>query len=334
MAIFFFLAGCTGAIETKITPGIQGMPLKVFVTGGAGFLGRHVVGSLLEGNTVRVYDSLAAGSAKPGPPARAGGADFVRGDIMDYGALSEACRGGFDAVIHLAARTDVIGSAAHPETTHAVNVGGTVNVLKCCVQNGIQKMILASSAAVYGDCGALPASEDAQTNPSSPYGRSKLQAERQVRMFSEKFGICGICLRIFNAYGRGQDRQHAGVIPRFIQDISNGRPVVIRGDGTQTRDFVWAGDVAAAFACALQATRPATYNIASGRSTSVNRLAEILAGVSGKEVARTYLGRSEHEAVHSAADTSLAREELGFESRTGLEEGLAELVSVPDQVCH
>ena len=306
------------------------MPLKVLITGGAGFLGRHVARLLLKDNTVRVYDSLS-GSGRPDSLIEAG-ADFVRGDILDYGALRESCRG-FDAVVHLAARTDVAGSAARPGITGRVNLDGTVNVLKSCVQNGIQKMVFASSAAVYGDCGQAPVPEGARTCPQSPYGQSKLDAERQVGLYSVESGLCGVCLRIFNAYGRGQGRRRA-VVPRFIDDISNGRPVVINGDGTQTRDFVWAGDVAAAFRSALEAARPATYNIASGRSTSINELAEILAGLSGKKVTRTYRGRNVQEAMHSAADISLARRKLGFEPVVGLEDGLAELVSVPDQVCH
>ncbi len=302
--------------------------MKVFVTGGAGFLGRSIAGLLLGGNAVRIYDDLSAPGSAPGGPVR-GGADFVRGDIADRGALEEACVG-FDAMVHLAARTDVARSALHPEETHRINVDGTANVLECCARNGIRRVVFASSAAVYGACGGLPAREDSEARPSSPYGRSKLEAERLVREFSERFGMCGISLRVFNAYGSGC---RAGVVSRFARSIAGGMPVTINGDGTQTRDFVFAGDVAAAFVLALGATGPATYNVASGRSVSINELAGMMERAVGREVARVHAERDPHDVMHSAADVSLARRGLGFEPATGLEEGLR-LASVPDQVGH
>lgn len=303
--------------------------MKVFVTGGAGFLGRNVV-RRLKGNSVRVFD-LA--DLMEWPDSTAEEVDFVRGDVLDYKSIEESCRG-FDAVIHLAARTGVIESMEAPEKTGKVNVEGTVNILRSCAQNKIKKMILASSAAVYGKSGRMPVSEDAPTEPLSPYGRSKLEAERQVAAFSERFGICGVSLRIFNVYGRGQKRQRAGVIPRFVEEIAGGRQVVIYGDGMQTRDFVAVDDVAAAFELALGAAKSATYNIASGRATSINELVQMLAGISGREVTPTYRSGNDGEVKYSAADISLARSELGFEPKTLLEEGLEELASVPDQVCH
>lgn len=303
--------------------------MKVFVTGGAGFLGRDIARLLLKDNTVRIFDASDSEEKR----LREDGAEFVRGDVLDYEALEESCRG-FDAVVHLAARTGVAASMGEPEETARTNVDGTVNVLRCCAQNRIKRVVLASSAAVYGDGCGLPASEDARTEPSSPYGQSKLEAERRVREFSEKFGICGVCLRLFNVYGRGQRREDAGVIPRFIEDISRGRQPVIRGDGSQTRDFVAASDAAAAFALALGAEGPATYNIASGRATSINELVRMLAGILGREVTPRYEDGAAGEIRHSLADIALARGQLGFEPRIGLEEGLCDLASVPDEVCH
>ena len=317
--------------ETKITPGCLKIPLKVFVTGGAGFLGQHIARLLLKDNAVRVFD--VSDSGRDAERLREIGADYVRGDVLDYKALEESCRG-FDAVIHLAARTSVVGSMEVPEDTIRTNVEGTVNVLRSCVQNRIKRVVLASSAAVYGDCDGTPLSEDARTEPSSPYGQSKLEAERQMRDFSEKFGICGVCLRLFNVYGMGQKRENAGVIPRLIEEVSQGRQAVVRGDGAQTRDFVAASDASAAFALALKAAKPATYNIASGRATTVNELVQMVAEILGKDVAPKYVDRRRGEIRHSAADIALAQRELGFEPKIGLGEGLRDLASVPDQVCH
>ena len=305
--------------------------MKVLVTGGAGFLGRSVVKLLLKDNMVRIFD--LSDTEEDICSLTGDGAGFVSGDVLDYNTLEESCRG-FDAVIHLAARTGVIESTETPEDTIRVNVEGTVNVLRSCAQNNIKRVVLASSAAVYGMHQGVPVSEDSVAEPSSPYGQSKLEAERQVRLFSEKFGICGVCLRLFNVYGRGQRRQNAGVIPRFIEDISRGRQIVIHGDGAQTRDFVAVSDAAAAFGLALGAEKPATYNIASGRATSINELVQMLAGIFGRKVSPRYEWENKAEIRHSAADIALAQRELGFEPRVGLAEGLGDLASVPDQVCH
>jgi len=183
-------------IESKIIAYYKKNSLKILVTGGAGFIGRNLVKSFLKNNTIRIFN-LSNSSKEKISSMIENGVDFVNGDILDYETLVQSCKG-YDVVIHLAAKTDVRESILHPEITNKINVTGTINVLKSCIENKIKKIIFASSAAVYGDCKELPISEKSKTNPLSPYGTSKLKAEEQIQMFSEKFKMCGICLRIFN----------------------------------------------------------------------------------------------------------------------------------------
>lgn len=311
-------------IETKIIPPLTRVLLKALITGGAGFIGQNI-SRLLKDDTI-IFDTKPQGGTSPH-------IDYIKGDILDYESLEEACRG-CDAVIHLAAKTGVAESIEQPDITSTVNIDGTANVLRSCVQNNIKKMILASSAAVYGMCDTLPVSESANLRPASPYGYSKLNAERQVSNFTKKFGICGISLRIFNVYGRGQKIERAGIIPKTICNIARGRHIAIHGDGTQTRDYISVKDVAAAFVLALQAKKPGTYNIASGRATSVNEIVSKIANMMQKKVTPIYHTWRNWETRYSKADITLAKTELKFNPAVRLDEGLAELVSVPDQICH
>ena len=301
--------------------------MKILVTGGAGFIGRHLVKSFLKNNTVRIFDNLSNCSKEKLDAIIENGADFVNGDILDYELLVQSCKD-FDVIIHLAAKTDVNESILNPEIADKVNVNGTINVLKCCVENKIKKIIFASSAAVYGDCKELPVSEKLKTNPLSPYGTSKLKAEEQIQMFSEKFDIHGICLRIFNVYGEGQNEKYAGVISKFIKNISKDKPIIINGDGTQTRDFVSISDVVNSFHCAIKIKKSATYNIASGKETSINDLVKKLTTVIGKKIEVKYIDSKNGEIKNSFANISLAKKELNFEPKIELEKGLTELISI------
>ena len=300
--------------------------MKVLITGGAGFLGKHLVKMLQRDNIVRIFDQSDVSFPRDM-------AESIKGNILDYTALEESCRG-FDAVIHLAAITSIAESIISPKDTKRTNVEGTLNVLKSCVQNNINKIIFASSAAVYGDytVGHIP--EDIDTKPTSQYGQSKLDAEAQIRYYSEKFGMQGICLRLFNVYGRGQSRQQAGVIPRFVEAILENRQIVIYGDGTQTRDFVAVNDVGMAFALALNSDKSGTYNIGSSNPTSINELVQMISKISNKDITPIYEKKNPREIIHSVSDITLARNELHFEPKTKLKDGIEELISVPDEICH
>ena len=302
--------------------------LKIFITGGAGFIGRHVAEFFFKENKVCIYDNLSNSSRKNIDHLIENGADFVKGDILDYEYLKRSCFG-FDVIIHLAAISDVKKSLACPEITNSVNVDGTTNVLKCCMDNKIKKMIFSSSAAVYKSS-RLPMSERSNVEPISTYGRSKMKAETQVREFSKNFGLNATCLRLFNVYGKGQNRGNTGVISRFLNDISENNEVTIYGNGNQTRDFISIKDVVAAFQCAIEkeARGEVTYNIASGKSISIKNLAEVIASNINKKVKVKYKPEDKSEIKFSEANIALAQKELGFSPKIELSEGISDLISI------
>ena len=302
--------------------------LKIFITGGAGFIGRHVAELFFKENKVCIYDNLSNSSRKNIDHLIENGADFVKGDILDYEYLKRSCFG-FDVIIHLAAISDVKKSLACPEITNSVNVDGTTNVLKCCMDNKIKKMIFSSSAAVYKSS-RLPMSERSNVEPISTYGKSKMKAEMQVREFSKSFGLNTTCLRLFNVYGKGQNRENTGVISRFLNDISENNEVTIYGNGEQTRDFISIKDVVTAFQCAIEkeAKGDVTYNIASGKSISIKNLAEVIASNINKKVKVKYKPGDKSEVKFSEASIALAQKELGFSPKIELSEGISDLISI------
>ena len=280
---------------------------------------------LLEKNQVIIYDNLSNSSKSDIVPLIEKGAKFVKGDILDYPLLQDSFAG-CDLVIHLAAKSGVEDSILHPEITMETNVNGTGNVLRCCAENKIKEIIFASSASVYADS-ETTINENSQTNPQSPYGKSKLAAEKIIKKYSTEFEIDAICLRMFNVYGKRQNIKYAGVISKFVSNILDGKPLEINGDGKQTRDFVSIYDIVDAFDCAIKnikGKRGNVYNIGSGKSITVNDLAEILIKISKKEIKIIHKERTD-EVRFSKADTSLAKKELGFSAKRKLEDELIEL---------
>jgi UDP-glucose 4-epimerase len=297
--------------------------LNILVTGGAGFIGRYLANSILDKHQVTIYDNLSNSSEGEIIPL-INKVKFIKGDILDFEKLVRSSRK-MDVMIHLAAKSDVTDSIIHPEITKNTNVNGTINVLKCCSQNKIKKIIFASSAAVYGDCKGL-ITEKLKTEPLSPYGKSKLDAEEQIRKFA--VGFDAIILRLFNVYGMGQN-ENSGVISKFLKNITENKPLVIYGDGKQTRDFVSVYDVVEALSCAISLNHSETYNIASGISVSVNDLAKMILEISGKNLEIIYKKEKAGEIKCSQCDISLAQK-LGFSPKIGLKKGLRDLVSVSD----
>ena len=292
------------------------------VTGGAGFIGRHLVEYLLDNHQITIYDNLSNGTMEK-ISFLIGKVKFIKGDVLDFDKLLQSSKN-FDVIIHLAAKSDVAESVIFPEDTINVNVNGTINVLKCCAQNKIRKIIFASSASVYGDSSDI-ISEKSATIPLSPYGKSKLDAEIQIRKFADEFGFDAIILRLFNVYGKGQNDQYAGVISKFLKNISENKPLIIYGDGKQTRDFVSVYDVIRAIECAISSENSGTYNIASGKSISINELAEIIVSSSGKKLDIIHKEEKRGEIKNSAADVSLAEKNLGFFAKRTLRDELSKL---------
>ena len=302
--------------------------MKFFITGGAGFIGRHLVAKLLhDKHEITIFDNFSSSSKNDITHLLEDGVGLVTGDILDYDLLLKSMPN-YDFVIHLAAQTSVSQSIADPKTTIDIIVDGTVNVLKSCVKTNVKNIIFSSSAAVYGNSINTLLAENAQLSPLSSYGASKLVAEYNLLAFSKLFGLNCISLRLFNVYGNGQSSE-AGVIRKFLKNISKDVPIEIFGDGVQSRDFVHVSDVIQAFYCAIrniEAKRGEVYNIGSGTATSINELASLLISSKGKDLQVIHKPALEGEIKDSKADISLAENDIGYSPHVPLSDGLANLV--------
>lgn len=303
--------------------------VKIFVTGGAGFIGRHLVESLLnEKNKVTIFDNFKNSSKNRIQYLIKNGASLIKGDITDYLTL-ERCMHGFDAVIHLAAEIDVQESIKSPQLTHQVNVTGTVNLLRSCVAKKVKNIIASSSAAVFGDPTELPLSENSKTIPLSPYGASKLAMEHYMQAFANSFNLNCVSLRFFNVYGNGQSIQYAGVITRFLEKIVKNEPLEVFGDGSSTRDFVSIYDVVGSIKKTLskiEGKRGNVYNIASGKYITIREIANLMKEISGKNISIEYKDQRKGDILHSQTSVLLARKELGYFPKVRLQDGLAKLL--------
>ncbi len=303
--------------------------MKVLVTGGAGFIGSHVVEELIvKGYEVRVLDNLSTGRLENLKHVEET-VEVVIGDVRDYGKVLEAVNGA-DAVIHEAALASVTRSIEDPLTVNQVNVEGTLNLLKACVELGVKKLIYASSSSIYGDTPTLPKREDMKPNPLSPYAVSKYAGEEFCRVFHKVYGLEAVALRYFNVYGpRQQYGPYSGVITIFINRLLNGQPPIIFGDGEQTRDFTYVKDVAEATVKALEAKQVGgeAINIASSSPISINNLASLLIELMGfKEVKPLYTEPRKGDVKYSYADIHKAEALLGWKPRTSLTEGLIKTI--------
>ena len=301
--------------------------MRVLVTGGAGFIGSHVVDVLLgRGDEARVLDDLSSGSlenlrAHTSNPAFR----FIRGDIRDIETVKLALEG-VDALVHEAALISVPFSFENPNLVDDVNVRGTFALLKACSSMGVKRFVQASSCAVYGKQTKLPIGEGAEPKPLSPYARSKLEAERRCLAFHEREGLETVCLRYFNVYGPRQvGGEYGGVMVKFAERLRSNLPPIIYGDGKQTRDFIHVDDVVSATLLALERGGVAgeVINVGSGEAVSINELCEIFLKLSGKtHLTPTYEPPRVGEIGHSQADLWKAKKLLGFEPRVPLEEGV------------
>lgn len=301
------------------------MTRRSLVTGGAGFIGSNLVRALLErGDTVRVLDNFATG--RRGNLADLDGElELVEGDLRSYERVHTAVRG-VDVVFHQGALGSVPRSVQDPLTSTAVNVEGTLNVLLAARDEGVARVVAASSSSVYGDGGTFPRTESQAPNPISPYAVAKLAAERFCVSFSRVYGLETVALRYFNVFGPAQDpsSQYAAVVPLFVRAIEEGRPVTIHGDGEQSRDFTYVANVVGANLLAAEAEGAAgtVLNIATGGSETVNALADTIGTLLGKPVQRELQPARPGDVLQSWADIARAREVIGYEPGVGFEEGL------------
>lgn len=297
---------------------IGGTPRRALVTGGAGFIGSHLVRALLaRGFVVRVLDDLSVGTRE----AVDDGAELVVGDIRDAGAVARALAD-IDSVFHLAARVTIRGSVERLRDDFEVNLGGTLTLLEALCDSGVTRVVNVSSMAVYADSETgAPVSEDHPTRPISPYGASKLAAEHYTRIVTGLFGIEHVNLRYFNTYGAGQTLSpYVGVATIFIDQLLRGESPTILGDGEQRRDFVHVDDVVAATVAALDApVTGETINIGTGRATTVRALADHLRAKIAPSVEPVFLPARAEELRASVADISRARRLLGFAPREQLD---------------
>jgi len=294
----------------------------VVVTGGAGFIGSHLAEALLrQGRKVRIVDDFSTGNGANIPV----GADVLEGDVVDN---AEESVQGVDVIYHLAAIASVPRSVAMPLETHRATAESTVALLEAAERAQVRRLVLASSSAVYGDGPGLPKREDQNPAPVSPYALAKRVSEMYAQHWASRRSFETVCLRFFNVYGPNQnpDSPYSAAIPLFLRRLIEGRRVSIFGDGEQTRDFIYVGDVVRGLLAAgsMPGVSGRIYNLATGKGVSVFHLVQTLARIVGVPAEMEFLPERSGDVRNSWADISAARRDLGFNPETTLEAGLRE----------
>lgn len=306
--------------------------LRTLVTGGAGFIGSHLADRLMkEDYEVVVLDNFFSGKIENiKHHLDSGEFSLIKGDVRDSDDIKDAIRD-VDTVFHLAAIASVPISVENPLLVNDVNVRGTLNLLKASLEAHVERFIYASSCAVYGEPRYLPIDERHPTSPMSPYAASKLAAEYYCKVFYENYGLNTLCLRYFNVYGARQvGGAYSGVITQFVDRLKQRKPPIIYGDGQQTRDFVHVSDAVEANLLALDCQGSGrVINVGSGISTTINELAGVLMGLSGKDDLKpVYDSPRRGDIRSSCADINMAKRALGYRPMVTLEEGLRTLLRV------
>jgi len=294
------------------------------VTGGAGFIGSHLAEALLrQGKRVRIVDDFSTGSSSNIPV----GADVLEGDVVE---LAEAAVEDADVIYHLAAMASVPRSVATPLESHRTTAESTIALLEAGERAQARRLVLASSSAIYGDAPGLPKREDQTSAPLSPYALAKLVSELYCEHWARRRSLETVSLRFFNVYGPHQSPHspYSAAIPIFVRRLLDGQRVPLFGDGDQTRDFIFVGDVVRGILAAGETPGVSgrVYNLAAGRGVSVFELVRVLGGIVGGPVEVEFLREREGDIRKSWADVSAARRDLGFSAETSLEAGLRETV--------
>jgi UDP-glucose 4-epimerase len=299
---------------------------SALVTGGAGFIGGHLVDRLVrDGWRVRVLDDFSSGREQ-NLARSAGHFELLRGDLCDAALLARALAG-VELVFHQAAIPSVPRSVAEPARTHRVNATGTLELLGAARQSGARRLVFAASCAVYGNGEQLPKQEEMRPEPESPYALQKLAGEEYCRLYTRLYGFETVALRYFNVYGPRQNpaSDYAAVVPRFVEACLSGSAPTIYGDGEQTRDFVFVEDVVAAnlLAASSQKAAGCVMNVASGRRISLNELLRAIQSLAGSDLAPLHPPARAGDVRHSLASIARAEALLGYRPRASLIDGLA-----------
>lgn len=277
---------------------------KILITGGAGFIGSHIANELINDNEITIIDNLSTGNIKNLNEPEHDNLEFIHEDLCKTNL--DDITSGTDYIFHLAAMASVPLSVEKPVECNEINVNTTVKLLKSAVDNDVKKIVFSSSSAVYGQNTNMPLKETEPFMPSSPYAASKANCEVYLKSFYESYGLNYTALRYFNVFGPKQDKNshYAAVMPNFISSLLEGKPAEIYGDGEQTRDFVYVGDVVKANINACKSNYNGAVNVASGKKITINRLYEIIRDTLGSELEPKYLPERLGDVRHSLADVS------------------------------
>lgn len=298
--------------------------MKVLVTGGAGFIGSNIVGNLVQkGFDVTVLDNLSSGQlCNISDYIDKKIIKFINADIKDKDTVSLACENK-DIVFHLAASVGRQRSLDNTVLDSSTNLIGTVNVLEGMRINNVKRIIYSSSAAIFGELLTVMISEDHPLNADSPYGVSKLAAEKMILCYNHLYNFKGVCLRYFNIFGINQRYDlYGNVIPIFAKNIYSNIPITIYGDGTQTRDFAYVSDITDVNLLAAEYEQGDVFNIGSGSSITINKLAELMQKIAGIKVNVQYAPERPADVKHCKADTKKVESYLGFKPKVSIEDGL------------
>ncbi|MEK7398559.1 MAG: SDR family oxidoreductase [Candidatus Poribacteria bacterium] len=304
---------------------------KYLVTGGAGFIGSHIVEELLnKGEFVRILDNFSTGRRQNiSPFIDNPNFELIEGDLRSYHIVREAVKG-IDYVLHEGALPSVPRSVKDPITTNDINVNGTLNILDASINAGVKRVVFASSSSIYGNGEELPKREDMKPAPESPYAISKYAGERYCQIFTKLYGLETVCLRYFNVFGPRQDpnSQYSAVIPKFIQLIKEGQSPIIYGDGEASRDFTDVTNVVDAnlLSCTAKDAVGEVFNIACGVSVTINQLVKKITDLCGNNIEPIYKDPRLGDVKHSYASIEKAKAVLGYNATISFDEGLIRVV--------
>ena len=305
------------------------MSTRFLLTGGAGFIGSHIVKRLVgEGAVVRVVDNLSTGQVARLDNLRCS-IEYVEADLADNLVSDEVVKD-VDYVLHQAAVPSVQRSVCDPVGTNRANVTATLNLLESCRKAKVRRFVYAASSSAYGDTEVLPKSEEMPPNPLSPYALQKLAGEHYCKLYYSLYGLETVCLRYFNVFGPGQDphSEYSAVIPKFISKLLINEPITVYGDGEQSRDFTYVENVVDANLLALQATKACgkVLNVGCGERITLNTLIQLLEEIVGVKAKVSYSASKPGDVRHSLADINLARRLLEYEPKVMVKEGLRRTV--------